>query len=230
MQGHSTERYILFTDLKLGSTYIKRYFEYPNNNKLPMYERILPSISVNPNTLELSFNENDFSFKNLNHKKFYTDVKNILEKKSNKDVIILLRNPKLKFISAFIQDYIKPHISKLDDDNYIKEFIKSTIKEKFENTEYEFYSNHNGSRISDWLWWIPFLDDKKTKMYDIDKHDISDILVKHGEPYKNIKTSTEHSKKLNKFMFDILLNMKEINSIIDKNLIYEKIIYNYFKL
>lgn len=230
MQGHSTETYILFTDLKLGSTYIKSYYEYPNNSKLPIYDRILPSLGVNWNTLELTFNENDFSFKNLNHKRFYTDVKNLLEKKSNKNVVILLRNPKLKFISAFIQDYIKPHISQLDDEDYIKEFIKSTIKEKFTNTQYEFYSNHNTPRISDWLKWIPFLNDKKTKMYDIDKHDIADILVKCGEPYKNIKTTTEHSKKLNKLMFDIISDMKEIESIIDKNLTSEKIMYNYFKL
>ena len=112
-----TDKFIIFSRQKMASSYLRamwsKKYNQTNVNNLP-WVMLNPFESFN---LINKFNEPECTIPPVNE--YYdlirTDFNNISKKVNKKDIIILIRNPKVMFLSAWYQDYITPII--YDDGN-----------------------------------------------------------------------------------------------------------------
>ena len=105
-----TDKFIVFSRQKMASSYLRMLWskKYNQNNVSN-----LPWVTLNPFksfNLINNFNEPEYSIPPLNE--YYdlirNDFNNISKKVNKKDIIILIRNPQVMFLSAWYQDYITP--------------------------------------------------------------------------------------------------------------------------
>lgn len=158
-----TDKFIIFSRQKMASSYLRmmwsKKYNQTNVNNLP-WVMLNPFESFN---LINKFNEPEYSVPPLNE--YYdlirTDFNNISKKVNKKDIIILIRNPKVMFLSAWYQDYITPiiygnsntpfyHILSIlqnDDDindNIINSFIDTIKINRYTNDSiFQFFNNSN---------------------------------------------------------------------------------------
>jgi len=108
---HSEEDVLIITIDKIASSFIREYYEYNSYQDLPPNIH-LPKFVINPS--ELVGHKHEYLTNipsDTTNEKLISTIKNVelfLKQEFTKDILILIRNPWKRFISAFIQDYIKP--------------------------------------------------------------------------------------------------------------------------
>lgn len=107
---HSEEDVLIITIDKIASSFIREYYEYNSYQDLPPNIH-LPKFVISPSELVGHKHEylTNIPSDTTNEKLISTikDVELFLKQEYTKDVLILIRNPWKRFISAFIQDYVK---------------------------------------------------------------------------------------------------------------------------
>lgn len=93
---HSTENLLIITAPKIASSYIRDYFKLWKDGK----HTTDVSISIDPE-IRYHIRTNDTT------KLVENDFKKLFKEELDKDVLILIRNPYKRWVSAFAQDYIK---------------------------------------------------------------------------------------------------------------------------
>ena len=129
---HAEDDVLIITTDKIASSFIRNYYEYDTYKNLPS------GIHLPKYAISLPYEKNSYETnipRDTNNEKLISITNTLdefLNKKYTKDVLILIRNPWNRFISAFVQDYIKP----LFNNTFIsKIFISTVLKNKLEYSE-----------------------------------------------------------------------------------------------
>ena len=156
-QIFNTDKFLLFTRQKIGSSYVtKQYQRMYNLDDGDMNSKQLPWITLD--SIDLA----SFRFgypRETNDETALLLLKDIevtwnafINKSSKKDLILLIRHPRDRFISAFYQDCISPLLSNNDSSNYLT--LRNMLIGKISTEDFIKFENEYLNQRSDGLSWL----------------------------------------------------------------------------
>jgi len=127
----STEKFIILTQPKICSSYIGSQFSKIKK----INESTPPWVKFNATDLSIKRFDMGEDYPKLILDEVESDWKDILSKKSKKDIILLVRHPMKRFTSAFFQDIIRDMINPKTDSK--RELLLSLLKSEISNSRYD---------------------------------------------------------------------------------------------
>lgn len=156
-QLFNTDKFLVFTRQKIGSSYLTKHYQCMYNlTQIDNSFKQLPWLNLNP--LDLSVPSFEYPQKVTDEViiPLLNDCKvtwsEFTNKSSKKDLILLIRNPINRFISAFYQDCISHLIRDKTETNYI--ILSNILRGKIRNSDYIKFQNTFFNEGKDELLWL----------------------------------------------------------------------------
>ena len=197
-QAFNTNKFLVFTRQKIASSYLTKHYQYMYNlTQIDKRFKQLPWLNLNSIDFKTDFGT---SFEYPNPTKVIDNVtipllndckvtwSEFINKSSKKDLILLIRNPINRFISAFNQDCISHLLHDKTETNYI--ILSNILIGKIHNSDYIKFQNTFFIKVSnlDWLYNSSGLNKDIAKAiisYAIESFQIANLSIEtiHNEYY-----------------------------------------------